>query len=657
MTVTRHHHKHHSVGHKGSAYHRKTFIPDVCIGRSRRLYAAAATALCLFFLCLLPSSAAPTDKKARPKSDERVYLLHSDRLRYDRFGDHPDAQILNGKVRFRHKGAYLTCDSAYFYEATNSFEAFSHVHMTQGDTLELTSDYAFYDGDDQMAYARRNVVLRHRETFLYTDSLDYDRLYELGYFFEGGKMIDNDNVLTSDWGQYDTQTREAVFYYDVQLENPKFVLNTDTLYYYTHTSVAHVVGPSVVTSDDNIINTSDGYYNTDTGNATLYKRSTVVNEGRHMTGDSLFYNEREAICEGFGNVFYDDKNNKNGLTGDYVFYDDSTGYAYSTIRAVAIDYSQGNDTLYMHGDTIKMFTYDMDTDTVWRRIHCYHHVRAYRTDMQAVCDSLVYNSKDSCMTMYKDPITWYGDRQLLGEVIRVYLKDSTIHMAHVDGQAFSIESADDNDHYNQISSREMFAYFKNGEVDSGEAIGNVLAIYYPVDEKDTSLIGHVYVETDTIRMFVRNKTLYKIWMPQAVGTMYPITQIPTEKRKLPDFMLFDYIRPVDKDDIFNWRGKAAGTELKKIKRSAAPLQVIKGGNVQSVASDSDDADTQTAPLQPTNAVPTTGEEHSDASQTPETADANDASAEPENVIEQMPTTDLPTAEVSDSTAIDPSRQE
>ena len=563
-------------------------------GEARWLRAALAAIICLLSLCFSQAWAAPV-KKPRPKSDERVYLLHSDRLNYNRYGRHPDAQILNGNVQFRHKGAYLKCDSAYFYEASNSFEAFGHVHMTQGDTLELTSDYAFYDGDDQMAYARFNVVLRHRETNLYTDSLDYDRLYELGYFFEGGKMVDNDNVLTSDWGQYDTQAREAVFNYAVRLENPKFVLDTDTLYYYTDTSIAHVTGPSVVTSGSSVIHTADGYYNTDTGNAVLYDRSTVANEGRHITGDSLFYDERQAVCEGFGNVFYDDKNNKNGLMGDYVFYNDSTGYAYSTIRAVAIDYSQG-DTLYMHGDTIKMFTFDMNTDSVWRRIHCYNHVRAYRKDMQAVCDSLVYISKDSCMTMYRDPITWYGERQLLGEVIRVYLKDSTIHRAHVHGQAFSIDKADDDNHFNQISSRDMYAYFKGGDIDHGEAVGNVLAIYYPVDEKDTSLIGHVYVETDTIRMFIRDKTLYKIWMPEAVGTMYPVTQIPPEKRRLPGFVLFDYVRPVDKDDIFNWRGKAAGTELKEIKRSAAPLQVIKGGSVESVAMDQEE--TAKKPLPP-----------------------------------------------------------
>ena len=66
--------------------------------------------------------------------DKRVYLVHADVLHYDQYSNR-DAQILNGHVHFTHAGARLYCDSAYFYEQTNSFEAFGHVKMYQGDTL------------------------------------------------------------------------------------------------------------------------------------------------------------------------------------------------------------------------------------------------------------------------------------------------------------------------------------------------------------------------------------------------------------------------------------------------------------------------------------------------------------------------------------------
>ena len=535
--------------------------------------------LCLFGLGLVQSRQAPKNKR-RAKTDERVYLIHADSLRYNQFGNNPTAQVLNGNVSFRHKGAKLYCDSAYFYQESNSFRAFGHVKMYQGDTLSLFSDYAFYDGNDQMAEARHNVVLTHRKTKLYTDSLNYDRLYGIGYFFEGGKMIDRQNVLVSDWGEYDTETRMSVFNYNVSLKNPKFVLTTDTLHYDTRTSLAHIVGPSVITSDESVIHTSQGFYDTNKDYARLYGRSTVTNNGKTLTGDSLFHDEKTGISEGFSNVVYNDTVNKNQLTGNYVWYNDSTGYAFATDSAVLKDYSQG-DTLFVHSDSMKVYTFNINTDSVYRKAHCYYKVRAYRTDVQAVCDSLVYNTKDSCLTMYKDPITWNAGRQLLGEVIEVFMKDSAIDRAHVINQALSVEMLPDSTRFNQIASREMFGYFTDGELRETEAIGNVQCVYYFQDDKDSSLISMTNLETDTMRMFMLDRQLQSIWTCKQSGVMYPITQIPPAKDKLPSFAWFDYIRPTDKYDIFNWRGKSKGSELRNISRKAAPLQYISAGGTVS----------------------------------------------------------------------------
>lgn len=540
-----------------------------------------AVVLCLFGLCVAQSRKVAKGRH-RPKTDERVYLKHADMLRFNQYGEHAGAQILNGNVAFLHKGVLLTCDSAYFYQKSNSFKAFGHVKMRQGDTLSLTSDYAFYDGDSLMAEARHNVLLCHRGTKLYTDSLNYDRLHNIGYFFEGGKMVDRNNVLVSDWGKYDTETRKAVFNYNVNLRNPKFTLTTDTLHYDTRTSLANIVGPSVIRSKESVIHTSDGYYNTNTGRARLYGRSTMSNKGKEITGDSLFYDEKRGISQGYRNVIYKDTQKKNELHCNYLWYNEKNGFAFATENPVMMEYSQ-KDTLFVHSDTIKVITYHLNTDSVYRTAHCYNKVRAFRNDVQAVCDSLVYNTKDSCMTMYRDPIAWSGDRQLLGEEIQVFMKDSTIDRAHIINQALTAELMPDKEHYQQLSSKEMFAYFTKGQITQTEAIGNVRSIYYPVDDKDSTLMGLVYIETDTMKMFMRDRQLQKIWTSKTDGTWYPMTQIPPERYKLDGFTWFDYIRPINKDDIYEWRGKKDGTQLKNITRHAAPLQHIEGGELKSVA--------------------------------------------------------------------------
>ena len=530
--------------------------------------------LCLFGFCLVQAMQAPRKKHKKRPEGERVYLLHADELRYDMFGRNPDAQIVKGKVSFMHQGGHLTCDSAYFYQGTNSVKAFGHVHYRQGDTLSLTCERAEYDGMMQMMHARRNVVLHHRRQTLKTDSLDFDRLYNMANFFDGGTLIDGKDRLVSDWGEYHTETREAKFVFNVKLRSGKDVVTTDTLYYDVPTSTAHMVGPSKIVSGSSVVHTADGYYDTKTDKAKLFGRSTLVDKDKSITGDSLYY-VKNGESTGYGNVVYVDKKNKNSLTCNYLRYNEKTGMGFATKRPVAIDYSQ-KDTLWMHSDTMRIYTYHINTDSVYRKVHAYPHVRAFRNDMQAICDSLVFNSKDSCMTMYKDPVIWNVNRQMLGEEIRAYMADSTIRFAHVIGQALSIEQMPDSVHYNQITSSEMKSYFEKGEMKMTEAIGNVQTVYYMTNDKDSSLVGLNYLETDTMRMYLgAAKKLDKIWTNKFTSTMYPITQVPPAKYKLPNFAWFEDLRPTDKNDIFVWRGKSSGTELKSFKRHEAPLQSLK----------------------------------------------------------------------------------
>lgn len=532
-------------------------------GRHRIL---VISVLCLFGFCLL---AQVKPKGGQQPAKSKVYLLHSDVLKKSPLNPDPDAQILVGNVAFRHDSVYMYCDSACFYEKTNSLEAFDNVKMVQGDTLFLYGDYLFYDGNTQIAQVRYNVRMENKNTTLLTDSLNYDRIYNLGYYFDGGTLMDEENVLTSEWGEYSPATKISVFNYDVKLVNPKFTLTSDTLRYSTATKIANIVGPSEIESDANHIYSELGFYNTQIGQAELLNRSVLTNEGKKMTGDSLFYDRVGGYGEAFDNVVMTDTVNKNMLTGDYCYYNELTKYAFATKKAMAVDYSQG-DSLFIHADTLQMYTFHLNTDSIFRETRAYHKVRMYRTDVQGVCDSLVFSSKDSCLTMYYDPILWNNNQQLLGEKIMIYMNDSTIDWAHIENQALSVEKMD-SVNYNQVTGKEMKAYFKNGEMNKVDVIGSVRLVYYPM-ESDSTLIGMNVSETSLLNMFLENRKMKKMIMsPKSNGTLYPMHQLPPDKMKLDNFVWFDYIRPLNKDDIFVWRGKKAGQELKKSNRSAVPL--------------------------------------------------------------------------------------
>lgn len=332
-----------------------------------------------------------------------------------------------------------------------------------------------------------------------------------------------------------------------------------------------MVGPSNVENGESHIYTERGYYHTKTDESYMLDRSILVNEGKHLVGDSVVWNGETKIGEAFGNFVYTDDENKNMLTGNYCYYVDSIGYCEAYDSALVIDFSQ-KDTLFAHADTFKVFTYYIDTDSMYRVLHAYRHVRAFREDMQAVCDSMVYNSQDSCLVMYYDPILWQEGQQMLGEEIRSFFNDSTLDSVQILRQALSVEKID-SIHYNQIAGHEMHFYFKEGEMYLSTTMGNVYFNYYPFNE-DSVMVEMNHTETTLLKLYIEKRKVNYVWMPAATGTMYPVPLIPPDELYLSNFAWFDYIRPVDKMDVFLWRGKKSGSELKKSVQRVAPKQKL-----------------------------------------------------------------------------------
>ena len=541
-----------------------------------RMKLKGVTGFCLLFLfiflfvsqTLLAVSPSP---KPRPKG-EKIVLKHADKVHFDQYKN-PGVQIFIGNVAFDHNGLLLYCDSADFYQDDNSFKAFGHVRMVQGDTLSLRGEYLFYDGNSQIAQVRRNVVLRHRKTELYTDSLNYDRVYNMGYFFEGGKLVDGENVLTSDWGQYDTSTREALFNYNVNLEGKDYMLSGDTLYYDTRTRQSHMLGPSTIVNGESRIRTENGYFNSETSSVKLLDRSVVVDKTHKIVGDTIDYDKGTGEARARGNVVLVDEANKNIMTSHYCYYNDSTGYAIAYDSAQIKNYSE-TDTLYMHADTFKIYTYNLRTDSAYRVAHAFAHVRSYRTDVQSVADSMIYNSLQHKLSLFGNPIIWNENRQILGEEIFAYFNDSNIDSIHVVNQALMAERLD-SIHYNQVAGREMNFYFENGQLKENRVIGNVLVNYFAYDD-DSLMIGMNHTETSLLRLFMENKQLSKIWTRESKGTFYPLLFVTDKEAYLSNFAWFDYMRPSSAADIFIWVPKAAGTELKRTERRVVPFQSLKG---------------------------------------------------------------------------------
>ncbi len=339
--------------------------------------------LCLLTLGMWAASVTPAADMSGQDNPDKVYLLNSDELSFDK-KQSADYRVLRGNVVFRKDSMYMYCDSAYFYERDNSLDAFGNVHMEQGDTLFIYGDVLYYNGNEQIARLRGNVSMENRDVTLFTDSLNYEMQPNIGYYFDGGKLVDAQNELTSIYGQYSPDTKQAVFNFEVELFNEKFTLYSDTLEYNTQSKIADIVGPSTIVSDSNIIYSSLGWYNTATDKSMLLKRSVITSKGQSLTGDTIYYDRASGFGEVFGNMALTDSTRSVTMEGQYGFYNELTEYSFATDSARMLEYSRG-DTLYLHADTIKSHLILPDST---RLMQAYHGVRFFRVDAQGVCDSM-----------------------------------------------------------------------------------------------------------------------------------------------------------------------------------------------------------------------------------------------------------------------------
>ena len=563
--------------------------------KNQRLSLCVALALIVMGGSYLTSRASyrgvsPTMQSPRPaKAGTRIILEHADLLTYDA-ALQPGVQRLKGGVVLRHGNATMTCDSAYLNEDDQIFEAFGEVHMVQGDTVHMYSRYLYYDGVSKLARLRHNVHLANKTTDLYTDSLDYDRIADIAYYFEGGTITDAQNTLTSDYGQFIPATNDAEFRYNVKLVNDKTTMTTEHLFYNTHTRISSYEGQTLIQSDSGQIVSQRGIYDVGRDVGILLDRSEVTSGAKTLIGDSIYYDGMSKFGEAFGRMELSDTAQKAILYGDYGYFDDKRNYAFATSRAHAEEYSQ-KDTLYVSADTLELISLPIPDrlrldslravaaqegkakpDTMQRYLRGYRNVRVFRRDAQAVADSLSYISMDSTLSLYGKPILWSEERQLSGDTTHFYFRGKKLDYVDVLGKALVVEYIDSVDYYNQMSGDSLRAYVQDSTVREILVSGKVESIYYMKEEGTNDYNGLNRMTSSTMHVLLDSGKVKKsIWRGPVEGKAYPLEMASgPEVNRLPLFQWAADRRPMRKEDI-----TTVGDSLPPREQHSRPLSDLK----------------------------------------------------------------------------------
>lgn len=488
---------------------------------------------------------------------KKIELKHANSLEYDEdLGN--NAKRLLGNVEFFHEGANMFCDSAYLYE-NNSMDAFGRVHIQQGDSMHLYGDILKYNGNERKAELFKNIKLTDKDMTLTTDYILYDLKTSIAFYNTGGKIVNKDNTLTSVFGYYNSNAKAFNFKKNVVLVNPEYTINCDTLYYTIDTKIAYFLGATTIKSDENLIYCENGWYNTIEDRCAFKENAYLISENQKLKGDSLYYDRKSSFGTALKNVEIIDTSENIVIRGHKAVYYEMEDYSVVTDSAVLIQIYD-KDTLFLHADTLKSIGITSDDpkpiakkipkDTVKKdqKILAYHKVKFFKSDMQGKCDSLVYNSTDSTMYLYTDPIIWSDKNQLTATHINMHLKNEEIHTLEMQNNCFII-SEEDSTKYNQIKGKKMTGYFSKNELQRIYVEGNGQTIYYAREKKD--LIGMNRADCSNLVIYMNDGEVEKItFITKPDAVLYPMIEVKPEDTKLKDFNWRIAERPKNKNEIW-----------------------------------------------------------------------------------------------------------
>ncbi|MEQ9404727.1 MAG: OstA-like protein [Cyclobacteriaceae bacterium] len=389
---------------------------------------------------------------------------------------------LIGNVIFKQKTTTMYCDSSLYYVRTNTMEAFGRVKIVD-DSVTITSNRLIYDGGDRTAKLRGNVVYTKGERQMFTDFLDYNMDTEVGNYFNGGRLKDSTNVLTSKIGYYYAKEDYALFWNKVSLTAPDYTLNSDTLRYNTTTKVAVTPGNTeIVNEDGSRLYAKGGEFRT-LNDQSEFKDGNIETEDYILAGDEMFFDDLNRYYKAEGNVVLTAKNDNIVIIGNEGYTDKEKNLSKVYGQALMKRVLQ-NDTLYLAADTLVSIESEYDS---LERILAYPNVKMWRFDIQGVADSAAYFLSDSMIFMYKDPVIWSKKNQIEGDTIQVEISEEDIKTMTLLQNSF-LSSEDTLFNYNQVKGRTMKAYFEESRIQRIDVSGNGEAIYYVLDEKDSTNI-------------------------------------------------------------------------------------------------------------------------------------------------------------------------
>jgi len=482
--------------------------------------------------------------------------------------------------------------SRYAQYNANTYDARfkGNVNVEDPDYLIISSDLN-YNTESRIAKFYGPSIIKSDSTILYTTDGYYDTYNEVAQFNKRSSIFSQKQYIEADTMDYDKKTSLGIGRGQVVLIDSARKINI-----YGHlATINELTGQAYVTiqpfammydTDDTTWVVADTFFTEPTKNLLLYNTET---RPTHLSPqDSLLYTLdilRRAMVDidttlsqdtivndtteiNIPDEIIDDSVNIDIPIVDSNLIDPIRGYI-DTIQQYNPPYQEDSlstDKLIQNFDSLLAPTTDtlerldipmvdslsqferMQTDTIQnneepRYLVAYHNVFIYNDSFQAKCDSLRYSQEDTLLVLYKNPVLWYDDQQVIGEVIKAFVDSQEIRYIHIPKNGILIAQSTLRNEvmFDQIQANEIWAFFSNNKIDSVIGKGNAQTIYYPKDE-DNRYIGvskassmHLKMVFDTDSTSQDKRLTEVIYYTDHEQEMFPLKEAPLQEMKLSRF--------------------------------------------------------------------------------------------------------------------------
>ena len=452
-------------------------------------------------------------------------------------------------------------------------------------SAQLTSKTGYYNVGENMAYFKDSVIVVDSTFLLKADTLKFNTLTEVVEFV-GPTLIKNDSIrVYCESGFYDTRQNIAEFRTNAQFEkggqqatgtvirydgadytyeligDAKFReedknASADTIRYDERSDETFLLGHATYKDVDQEVNASQIIYNANSESYQTQGRSIIYNPPHILEADAIDYNEVSQIGIAIGNVIWRDTSNETTIFCDKANYDQADDYLKAFGGAGNYDRPYmtsivDSDTLFLAADTLLSFNMDtLATDSSSRALVGFPDVRVYKSNLQAICDSMVYLSSDSMFYFYDDPIMWSDTSQFSADTMRMAMKNDQIDKVFLSDRALIVNSPDEL-FYNQIKGRFITAQFLDQNLHQMHVEGNAESVYYVLDEASAYVGVNKTVCSEMVLYFGDNQVDQILFLDESQAKLQPMRQANHEELKLDGFFWERKKRPQAFDDLFN----------------------------------------------------------------------------------------------------------